>query len=75
MTNLLNLVLFQVCIRHDNSISWVINIVNDVCVVLENSRDKLNFLYGIADMFREAILDIHEFGDGGKLLLDSYPWD
>ena len=36
---------------------------------MENARDRLLFLHTIVDMFKEIILDIHEFGKGALIYI------
>lgn len=33
---------------------------------MDKPKDRLHYLNGLMDMFRELILDLHEFSDQGK---------
>ena len=38
-------------------------LVGAVSAVFEHHKQRVVFLYAIIDMFREIVLDIHEFGE------------
>lgn len=58
------------CIRHEQSIVWVVNIITTLsCTVFDNPKERLTFLFGIVDMFKEVIQDLHDYGDNGKYVL------
>ena len=59
--------LLQVCVRYDNNISFVTKLINLLCPIFENPKERVGFLHSIVDTFKEIILDIHEFSEGGKL--------
>jgi len=58
----------KVCMRQEQPLSWVVSLIKNVCTAMDNSRDRVAFLYGIVDMFKEAVLDVHEFGDAGMTI-------
>ena len=45
--------------------SRIVGVVSSLCQAMDNPRDKVALLSGIADMFRELIVDLHEFADAG----------
>ncbi|ELU05123.1 hypothetical protein CAPTEDRAFT_214625 [Capitella teleta] len=48
-----------ICCRHEQPMSWVINVVRRVAMVMENPKERLQFLHGIVDMFRDILISIH----------------
>ena len=49
--------------RHKHSLEWVMNLVQQVSLVFDYPKQRVNFLYAIIDMFKEMIMDITEFGE------------
>lgn len=54
--------IFQVCVKNSLNLNYVISMIKHVLTVLDNVKDRQNFFTSIMDMFRELIIDIHEFG-------------
>lgn len=51
--------------------SWIINVIRNVLPAMDSSRVRMAFLFGIVDMFKESVIDVHEFGDTGENLRNS----
>ena len=60
------------CIRHHHALDWVMNLVCQVSSVFDHNKQRVAFLYAIIDMFREILLDIHEFGESMTSLPNNY---
>ena len=58
----------QVCLRQDQAMSWVLEVLQGVMVVMDSPQDRLTLLYNIVDVFKEYALDLHEYGDAGEFL-------
>ena len=52
--------------KNNFSLNYVIKMIQHILTVIDNIKDRQNFFNSIMDMFKELILDIHEFG---KILL------
>jgi len=52
----------QVCVKNNLNLSYVSSMVRHVMTVIENPKDRQTFFSSIYDMFKELIIDIHEFG-------------
>ena len=53
---------FQVCVRHRHGLGWVMSLVCHVAALFDQQKQRMTFLFAVIDMFREIIVDIHEFG-------------
>lgn len=56
---------FQVCVKNSFSLSYVITMIQKILDAMENGKKRLQFFNSVMDMFRELILDLHEFSDPG----------
>lgn len=61
-----NFYLIQVCVKNSFSLSYVLGMIHSIIGAMDKPKDRLHYLNGLMDMFRELILDLHEFSDQGK---------
>lgn len=61
-----NFYLIQVCVKNSFSLSYVLGMIHSIIGAMDRPKDRLHYLNGLMDMFRELILDLHEFSDQGK---------
>ncbi|XP_076472156.1 F-box only protein 47-like [Babylonia areolata] len=52
-----------VSVKHSYDLSFVMKHVHTVLQAMENSRDRLNFVNGLMDMFKELVFDLHDYSD------------
>ena len=52
--------------KNSFSLNYVITIIQNILSVIDNVKDRHCFFNGIMNMFKELILDLHEFGDQGE---------
>lgn len=52
-----------VCVKNSFSLSYVITMIQKILDAMENGKKRLQFFNSVMDMFRELILDLHEFSD------------
>ncbi|ESO91551.1 hypothetical protein LOTGIDRAFT_76158, partial [Lottia gigantea] len=50
-----------VCVKSNYSLSCVMIMIQNILQVMDNSKDRLTFINSMMDMFKEMILDMHEF--------------
>ena len=48
--------------RHKQGFGWVMSLVCHVASLFDQQKQRMTFLFAVIDMFREIIVDIHEFG-------------
>lgn len=58
--------IFKVSVKNNCGLGHVISLVQSVLQAMDNSRDRVHFVNGLMDMFKELILDLHDFSDSGK---------
>ena len=56
----------QVCVKNSFSLNYVITIIQNILSVMDSVKDRHCFFNSIMNMFKELILDMHEFGDQGR---------
>ena len=64
---------FQVCVKNSFSLNYVITIIQNILSVIDNVKDRHCFFNGIMNMFKELILDLHEFGEQGENYQEFLP--
>ncbi|KAK3101486.1 hypothetical protein FSP39_003958 [Pinctada imbricata] len=52
-----------VCVKNSFSLSYVLVMIQHIVQAMDNSKDRLQFFNSVMDMFKELILDLHEFVD------------
>lgn len=52
-----------VCVKNSFSLSYVLGMIHSIIGAMDKPKDRLHYLNGLMDMFRELILDLHEFSD------------
>ncbi|KAL3841950.1 hypothetical protein ACJMK2_020027 [Sinanodonta woodiana] len=52
-----------VCVKNSFSMSYVINMIQNIILVMDTVKDRQIFFNNVMDMFKELIIDIHEFED------------
>ena len=53
--------------KNSFSLSYVVNMMQHIVQAMESGKDRLQYFNSVMDMFKELILDLHEFADPGKL--------
>ncbi|KAK6190294.1 hypothetical protein SNE40_002199 [Patella caerulea] len=56
-----------VCVKNSYSLSCVMIMVQNILQVMDNSKDRLLFINSMMDMFKELILDMHEFTESEEV--------
>ncbi|XP_076116337.1 F-box only protein 47-like isoform X1 [Mytilus galloprovincialis] len=52
-----------VCVKNSFSLSYVMTMIQNILDAMDNGKKRLQFFNSVMDMFRELILDMHEFSD------------
>ncbi|XP_053383870.1 F-box only protein 47-like [Mercenaria mercenaria] len=52
-----------VCVKNSLSLNYVITMIRHVLSVIDNVKERQNFFSSIMDMFKELIIDLHEFDE------------
>ncbi|XP_062599947.1 F-box only protein 47-like [Saccostrea cucullata] len=52
-----------VCVKNSFSLSYVLGMIQNIIGAMDKPKDRLQYFNSLMDMFRELILDIHEFSD------------
>ncbi|KAL5007135.1 hypothetical protein ScPMuIL_015941 [Solemya velum] len=55
-----------VCVKNDFSLSYVVMMMQKILEAMDSNKDRLNFCNSFTEMFREVIMDSHEFGDNDQ---------
>ncbi|XP_025085040.1 F-box only protein 47-like isoform X2 [Pomacea canaliculata] len=55
-----------VSVKNSCGLSHVLGLVQSVLQAMDNTRDRIFFLNGLMDMFKELILDLHGFADSDE---------
>ena len=54
----------QVSVKHNYELTFVMKYVQTVLQAMENTRDRLNFVNNLMDMFKELVFDLHDYDAG-----------
>ena len=54
----------QVSVKHNYDLTFVMKYVQTVLQAMENTRDRLNFVNNLVDMFKELVFDLHDYDTG-----------
>jgi hypothetical protein len=58
-------------VKNSFSLSYVLGMIKNIIGAMDKPKDRLHYFNSLMDMFRELILDIHEFADQGKWTTDK----
>lgn len=53
-----------VCVKNSFSLSYVVTMIQNILEAMDNVKDRCQYFNSVLDMFRELIMDLHEFSDG-----------
>lgn len=51
-------------VKHNYELTFVMKYVQTVLQAMENTRDRLNFVNNLMDMFKELVFDLHDYDAG-----------
>lgn len=51
------------------SLTYVMTIVQNIVDALDNPKDRQSYFNNVMEMFKELILDTHEFSDPGTVYM------
>ena len=51
-------------VKHNYDLTFVMKYVQTVLQAMENTRDRLNFVNNLVDMFKELVFDLHDYDTG-----------
>ncbi|XP_071099492.1 F-box only protein 47-like [Haliotis cracherodii] len=54
-----------VCVKNNFSLSYVITMLQNIIKVMDSPKDRMTFINSMMDMFKELILDMHEYTESG----------
>nr|KAG5695438.1 hypothetical protein BaRGS_033563 [Batillaria attramentaria] len=52
-----------VCVKTNCGLNHIMGLVQNVLLAMDNARDRQHFVNSLVDMFKELILDMHDFTD------------
>ncbi|XP_041367596.1 F-box only protein 47-like [Gigantopelta aegis] len=55
-----------VCVKNNFSLNYVVTLIQNIIQVMENPKERIHFINSMMDMFKELILDIHEFSESDE---------
>lgn len=56
------------CVKNSFSLSYVVTMIQSILEAMDNVKDRCQYFNSVLDMFRELIMDLHEFSDGGIVI-------
>lgn len=52
-----------VCVKNNLSLNYVVSMIKHILTVIDSVKERESFFTSVMDMFKELIIDLHEFDD------------